>query len=35
VQARRIVLRSPSQAQITIEMPLLLGARAVPRASDG
>ncbi len=35
VQERRIVLRSPSQAMVTIEMPLLSGVRVIPAAADG
>jgi hypothetical protein len=35
VQPRRIMLRSPSQAMVTIDMPLLAGSVAVPVASDG
>jgi len=34
VHSRRILLRSPSNAVITVEMPILTGVRAVP-ASDG
>jgi len=32
VLERRIVLRSPSQATVTIEMPILVGPRALPAA---
>ena len=35
VQPRRIMLRSPSKATVTIDMPLLAGSVAVPAATDG